>query len=338
MIRSSLKISASSCRAFSSSALRSFAEPVSSSTTTSSTSASSSTSTPAKNNIKKPVPLDSISSSLFLSRIPLVTPNLTEFEKLYYHYQDELQRRLMWTFPHYFYFKKSSLAERKFLQRQKWPTSKQPGVFYAKGVPDILHNRERRSKQEINLTEEQTELEKLASGGASSGASSGNGEDDVSRPIKPNSRVTESDKQNNLKSLERQLDRTLYLIVQDKVTGNWKFPSFQYEKTVNKVPLHNYAETKIQEISGKDMNLFTVTNTPIHVLRYDAQNSIISQEQQQSEVKAREYIIKSHILAGGFQLAKDAPYKDYLWLNNEELKNYLSTDYFNQVEFLLAEY
>ncbi|PAK97860.1 hypothetical protein B8W96_12420, partial [Lentilactobacillus parakefiri] len=66
-------------------------------------------------------------------------------------YQSELERRLMWTFPSYFYFKKGTLTERRFQSAQKGVISKQPGVWFPKGVPDVKHNRERSQKQEIML-------------------------------------------------------------------------------------------------------------------------------------------------------------------------------------------
>ena len=70
-----------------------------------------------------------VKAGLVLSRVPIVTPELNALENKYYQYQAELERRLMWTFPSYFYFKKGTLAERRFQSVQKGVISKQPGVW-----------------------------------------------------------------------------------------------------------------------------------------------------------------------------------------------------------------
>lgn len=156
----------------------------------------------------------SVKAGLILSRIPIVTQDLTTLEKQYYEYQSELERRLMWTFPQFFYFRKGTLAEKRFLAAQKGPVSRQPGVWFPKGVPDVRHNRERRTKQDIKLP-------KSTGGDAGDGAAQ---VDDISRPIVPNSRITEADQNNDTSSLERKLSSTLYLLVKN-TTGKWMFPS-----------------------------------------------------------------------------------------------------------------
>ncbi|GMM38020.1 mitochondrial 54S ribosomal protein YmL17/YmL30 [Saccharomycopsis crataegensis] len=306
MLRNSLRTTNSVCvRGFSTSSIARLAEPI--------------------ENVKTKTPIDSISSSLFLSRVPIVTPTLGEFEKQYYKYQDELQRRLMWSFPYYYYFKKSSLAEAAFFKNQKWPISKEEGVFYPKGTPNIKHLRERSEKQVINVKEEEDENSKFKK------------ESDVVKPIVPNSRITDADVKKDLKSLERKLDSTLYLIVQDKKSSEWKFPSFKYNAEERISALDEYATENIQNISQKDFNMFTVTNTPIHVVKYDSSNKVVNNAS--TNVASKEYIIKSHILAGDFVLnQKESQFKDYLWLSGEELPEYLSKDYYKQVEFLLADY
>lgn len=261
--------------------------------------------------------IEKVSASLFLSRIPIVTPELTAFEKAYYNYQNELQQRLMWTFPHYYYFKKSSLAEKNYVDRQKFPLGKQDGVWYPKGVPDVRHNRERRTKQEVNLNENEDHGEFA-------------GEKKNMAPITPNSRETEADRAQDLKSLERQLSKTLYMVVQDKL--GWKLPTFGY-KLGQEEPLHSYAEAGIRSQSASDVNLYTVSKSPVHVLKYNDK-----QQLTQDEPASKEYVIKSHIVAGEFLLAKTAGFKDYLWLTKQELKQYLPAPYFEEIEFLLADY
>lgn len=262
-------------------------------------------------------PLQKIASTLFISRVPIVTPELTEFEEKYYKYQDELQRRLMWTFPYFYYFKKLSLAEVSFWKNQKWPVSKQPGVYYPKGEPDIKHMRERLAKQEVIIKEESQDKNKIE-------------EEVEEKAIVPNSRRTKADETNDVKSLERSLDKTLYLIV--KKNNQWKFPTFGYGEQI--APLEEYATEQIEKANGKSMNLFTVSNKAIHVLKYNKAGKLI----KEGEVENREYFIKGHILAGEFGLGGNAGYEDFAWLRGDELRDYLEKDYYELVEFLLSEY
>ncbi len=225
------------------------------------------TSTDTAAPVKAPaVPPKDVFAGLILSRIPIVTPELSNFEKAYYHYQDELERRLMWTFPQYFYFKKGTLSERKFTAAQKGPVTRQPGVWYPRGVPDIKFNRERRFKQEIVIPRENSE-----------------DGDSLSDPIVPNPRVTEADAKNDTRALTRKLDRTLYLLVQQN--SEWKFPSFSLEA---KEPLHDAAERGLRQIGGVNMKTWTVSNTPAAVIKGSDAN--------------KEFFIKSHIIHGTFNL------------------------------------
>lgn len=263
-------------------------------------------------------PPANVYSSLILSRIPIVTPELTEFEKAYYKYQSELERRLMWTFPAYFYFKKGTLSERKFAAAQKGPVTRQPGVWYPRGIPDVKFNRERRFKQEIVIPREN----------AANGLDEGS-EDSVLRPIVGNPRITEADTKGDTKALTRRLDRTLYLLVKQQ---EWKFPSFGLQA---KEPLHEAAQRGLTEIGGPNMYTWTVSNTPCAVLRYsDAQRKAIlngNSEQTQS----KEYLIKSHILHGKFVPAAKGV-ADFAWLTKEEIKEKVTKDYWEQVEVLLS--
>ncbi|CDR41156.1 CYFA0S06e02806g1_1 [Cyberlindnera fabianii] len=257
------------------------------------------------------VSLESIKAGLLLARNPIVTPDLTPLENAYFNYQEELERRLMWTFPHYYYFKKGSLAERRFFKAQRGPVSKQPGVFYSKGVPDIVHNRERRSKQEVVIPKDEYEESAMS---------------DISRPVLPNSRVTKADEQGDLTSLERQLPRTLYLLVKDGKLG-WKLPSFDVTEGT---PLHRVAEDGLRQLGGDQINTWTVARSPTAVLKFDGCS--LAPVDAQKKGLSREFIIKSNILSGAFKPQK----VEYAWLTREEIEEKVSGEYFQATEFLFS--
>lgn len=246
-------------------------------------------------------PPKNVFAGLILSRIPIVTPELSEFEKAYYHYQSELERRLMWTFPAYFYFKKGTLSERKFTSAQRGSPNRQPGVFFPRGAPDMKLNRERRFKQEIVIPREDEEDDAS-----------------LSRPIVPNPRITEADTKNDTRALSRQLDRTLYLLVQQN--NEWKFPTFSLQA---KEPLHEAAERGLREVGGVNMHTWTVSNTPAAVLKANDN---------------KEFFIKSHIIHGNFNVQNVQGVTDFAWLNKSEISEKVSKPYFEHLEPLLANY
>ncbi len=274
------------------------------------------------------VPFESVQAALILSRIPIVTPDVPEYEQQYYYLQSELEKRLMWTFPDFFYFKKGSFASRNFNMAQKGLVVKQPGVWYKKGLPDIKYNRERREKQELVIPKDVTK---------------GLTEDGFEQAAVLAPRVTEFEEDTT--SLKRKLPRTIYLLVKDAKTGAWRFPSFPLAR---KVSLHEIAEQGLREIGGVNLDTWTVSNTPAAVVKYDSQNNIkvLSKEQlvKSSEKQAanvlREYFIKSHILAGTFEL-QEAVKKDistFGWFSKEEIKERVNPDYYDSLQYIIADY
>lgn len=228
-------------------------------------------------------------AGLVLSRIPVVTPEPPRFLKAYYKYMDEVERRLMWTFPAYYYFKRGTLSQHRFNDLQRGPIPRHAGVWYPRGIPDIHHNRERRLKQDVILPK---------------------GEKD--QVISPQPRkIDEIDKDPH--SLARRLDQTLFLLI--KSDGNeWRFPSFDVQDSSES--LHEAAERGLRELGGRNINTWTVSNTPAAVLR---------------DKGTPEFLIKSHILHGKFAPRSS----EFQWLAKEEIKSTVSPEYYSKVEPLL---
>lgn len=217
----------------------------------------------------------------------------------------------MWTFPQYFYYKKGSLSERRFVKVQKGPVSKQPGVFFRKGIPDIVHNRERREKQAIIIPKSE-EDENMS---------------DFNRAVVPNSRTTKADESKDTKSLERALHRSLYLLV--KENGSWKLPSFAVKESSN---LHRAAESGLRALGGEQINTWTVSRCPAAILRY--QNGKLVAPQTQAEGLEREFVIKSRILSGLFAPQQGT---EYAWLTRDEIEEKVGAEYFQATEFLFSK-
>lgn len=273
-------------------------------TTQSATAASSTSSTTPQ----------SISLTLILSRPPIITQDLTPFESQFYKYQSELWRRLMWTFPKWFYFKQGTMAELRYRQINKNPVSYNPKMSYPKGKPDLKHLRDRRFRQYIRAPKTYREEDEIVEGQDQSEFK----ENEISRKIIPASRITEADKRNDVTSLERKLSRTLYLIIKDSKNenGDWKLPNFK-ELNENLQPLHVLAEEGLYELGGKKINYFNISKVPCH----HNQN--------------KEYFIKSHILSGSFEPQSDSI--QYQWVTKEELKELIPKNYYSDILHLLSD-
>lgn len=220
----------------------------------------------------------------------------------------------MWTFPQYYYFRKGTLSERRFVSAQKGPVTKQPGVFYSKGKPDVVHNRERRLKQVVQIPKQQ--------------ASEDSNLDQISRPVVPNPRITKADEANDRQSLERKIPRTLYLLV--KESSGWKLPSFT---TPQETPLHIAAEDGLRKLGGETINTWCVSNTPAAVLKFRGGELVSSTDP--SKDLTREYVIKSHILSGLFKPEQEG--LQFEWLAKEEIEKRVSPAYFKATEFLYSD-
>ena len=189
---------------------------------TASTQASTETPSTAASAFPVVKPTHTIKAGVVLSRPPQITRDLTDFEKAYYFYQKRLNERLQLPFTKYFYFKRGTPADedwkRKIRERQtpardigKYnPYSKEAWndeLLVGAVESDPAHQVEmlvQDAESTVNATSQDTSKK-----------------EEIPRPFP---RVTEADQKNDQRSLNRALQRTLYLLVQSK-DGFWTFPS-----------------------------------------------------------------------------------------------------------------
>lgn len=129
-------------------------------------------------------------TSLILARAPLLTPTPTPFESAYYNYQARIHRALSTPFPSEFYFKKGTLLERRFLAEERI----REHAAFGDGFEG-----EKGAERLEDVPNEEDE-------------------------IRPLPREHESDRTGDVKDLNRQGERNLYLLVQSKEGKTWRFP------------------------------------------------------------------------------------------------------------------
>lgn len=216
---------------------------------------------------------------MLVSRPPVLQRAPDALEREYYRFNTALAHRLQQPFQVDQYFKKGSTAEMRF----------QAYYEQLKKTWDV--STETVSRDELQRKAENSESE---------------AELYATLP-----RTTDADAQNDVRTLDRALDRTLYLVVKRGDDAAWRLPALALptERTVND-SLHATAEDAVTDVIGDEMDLWLVSKLPIAVVPAHG-------------TEPKTYILKSHILAGDAQPAQGA---DFAWLTLQELEERFRED------------
>lgn len=262
----------------------------------------------------------------------MLTRNLTPFENAFFFYQKRLNERLVLPFRHTLFYKKDTAADLdwriKFEERGRI-AAKDIGRYYAQGrnawndellVGSTLSDEERIREillkdAENRVTEDGEEADP----------------DEIVPVERPMDRITEADKTNDVRRLDRKLDRTLYLLVQGS-DGKWQFPS---EDVPTDEHLHETATRVLESAAGVNMNTWIVGRVPVaHLVTQPEFNEDTSLKQKGEKV----FFLKGRIMAGQADLnGNKLGLQDFNWLTKEELKEKLSEDYFHSVRNMMAD-
>lgn len=181
-------------------------------------------------------PSYTINAGVLLSRPPQITRDLTPFEKAYFFYQKRLNERLALPFTKYFYFKRGTPADEDWKRkiRERQTPARDIGKYnaYAK---DAWNDELLVGAVESEPDHQVEMLVRDAEATVNATSQDTSKKEEIPRPFP---RVTEADAKGDLQSLDRALQRTLYLLVQSK-DGYWKLPSspVEGEETLRMVSL-----------------------------------------------------------------------------------------------------
>lgn len=139
----------------------------------------------------------------------------------------------------------------------------------------------------------------------------------------PAPRITEADKTNDKKSLQRALDRRLYLLLFGNTIGApsgkpvWHFPEKAYE---SEETLRKCAESALKSVIGDLSDTYFVGNAPMGHMAIQPTESV-------SEPLKR-FFFKSQVIATNkYNIGKC---QDFVWVTKDELLEYFP----EQAEFL----
>lgn len=162
---------------------------------------------------------------MILTRPPLLTRPLTSFESAYYFYQKRLNERLTLPFTQAAFFKRDTPPQLDWaekLRERNGVVAREIGQY--NGRSSTAWDDELRVGDKLSSPEALMEsILKDAEARVSEDAEVIPPEDRV--PVeRPMDRVTEADRKGDVRRLDRELSRTLYLVVQTE-QGKWEFPT-----------------------------------------------------------------------------------------------------------------
>ena len=192
----------------------------------------------------EPYPAYDIKAGVVLSRPPLITRDLTPFEKAFFLYQRRLNERLALPFTRYFYYQKDTPADVDWKKKikQRITPARDIGIYnaYSKdGWNDelLMGAKESDPEEQVRaLLKDAIVDEEEVEGGSSNEIKKQ--KEEIEKPLP---RTTDADRAGDVRSLNRSLSRTLYMIVKGS-HGAWEFPA---GGLLGKESLHRVSSRKV---------------------------------------------------------------------------------------------
>lgn len=290
-----------------------------------------SSASPAEDEAPSKVPDYDVHSGIILTRPPLVTRELHPFENAYFFYQKRLEERLNAPFVTSVYFKPDTARQLDWnlkVKERQGTVAKELGVYNGKGSrawDDELRVGDSLSKPESMVNSLLKDAEARVSDDAEVIAP-----EEVVPVPRPADRITEADKKGDVRRLDRQLDRTLYLIVKNQ--NGWAFPADVIPQNSN---LHESAKRVLDQTAGVNMNTWLVGRVPV---AFHVKKAAHTEAGKLETRGSKTFFIKGRIMAGQANL-KGNPfgYTDFKWLTREELEKVLDFQYFRSVRAMMTD-
>ncbi|KAG9068952.1 54S ribosomal protein L17 mitochondrial [Linnemannia hyalina] len=252
-----------------------------------------------------------------VSRQPLILRDLTPFEKEYFLYQKNLERDHAAAFGADFYFKKGSVAERRWKQQE---AERQAAAASGASSTSTGAKGSKSSKGAEAVQDEVTEEDRVAA---------------LEAKIQFNDRITDADRKNDVRSLERALARTLYLIVKKPRDQHaWQFPQGGVRVCEN---LQEATGRELSEECGSNMDLWFVGRVPVGHYQYNFSKDFVAKSSNTAVKGAKVFFMKAHIFAGQVQV-DNKEVVDFAWVTKQEMKDYVTPEYYDAVKDMLSDF
>ncbi|NXT18823.1 RM46 protein, partial [Syrrhaptes paradoxus] len=143
-------------------------------------------------------------------------------------------------------------------------------------------------------------------------------------------RITDADKSNNRKSLNRKLDSNLMLLVKQKI-GNkelWLLPQVEWQPGET---LRSTAERAMATFLGDHVQAKTLGNAPYGIYKYKFPRAIRTED----NVGAKVFFFKAFLQSSDLSQAELK--EDHLWVTKDELGDYLKPEYLKKINRFLLD-
>lgn len=147
--------------------------------------------------------------------------------------------------------------------------------------------------------------------------------------FKPAPRITEADRKNDVKSLNRKLEETLILLTEQKLGGESYYLLPQGKHTAGE-SLRQTAERALKENAGDALNVTFYGNSPVGFYKYKYPSA-----SRQEAVGAKVFFFRCALKSNSANLIDEKKAK-FQWLDQTELQKILKEPYYHSVsQFLL---
>ncbi|XP_070559642.1 large ribosomal subunit protein mL46-like [Ptychodera flava] len=146
------------------------------------------------------------------------------------------------------------------------------------------------------------------------------------------SRITDADKLNDTKSLQRQLTEKLYLLIKCKIGKRsiWMMPQGKRDEGES---MKQAAERILTSTCGDAVNARFTSNAPNGFFKYKFPKEVRDDE---NLTGAKVFFYRARLAAGDISYCDDT-IEDHVWVSSQELKDYLSPQYLESVNKFLME-
>ncbi|CAL1710852.1 unnamed protein product [Somion occarium] len=242
-----------------------------------------------------------LNTAVILTRSPIITRTPTPFERTYFGYHARIQRALHNPFPYDFYFKPGSLLEGRFREKER---EREREAF---GGPRKTSTTAEEGAEDAPAAAKDVEVL--------------GGEEEVTTVP----REHESDRNGDVKDLNRQGERNLHLLILGKNASGkhvWRFPQGGLEQDEL---LHEAAQRDLHAECGAKMDTWIVSRNPIGV------------HQPSPEEQLYVFFYKARILSG--QVHPDGNnVTDFAWLTKQEIEPRVERPYWLGIKDMLADF
>lgn len=151
--------------------------------------------------------------------------------------------------------------------------------------------------------------------------------DPVAAQYVPGPRITEADKANDIRSLDRALAERLYFVVKSEKSDQYRFPQVMADK--EEVSMIDFAERAVRAVTIPDSRpkIHFIAPRPACHLEHVFP---VSYQQKYDVYGVKIFFYRAILLKGSIDSVRNA--KDYAWARESELREMFGEEYFRAVQ------